>query len=78
MELKRARGTLIACTRHAAEGQAAKAGKLSVWVGNEFQGLSPEDLEVCHLSLVLPMAEGHDSLNASVAAGIALYRLGAR
>ena len=64
------------CT--SAEGQAAKAGKLSVWVGNEFQGLSPEDLEVCHPSLVLPMAEGHDSLNASVAAGIALYRLGAR
>lgn len=29
MELKRARGTLIACTRHAAEGQAAKMRPLS-------------------------------------------------
>lgn len=57
------------------EGRAALAGPLAAWVGNEFQGLAAEDLSVCQRALVVPMAEGHDSLNAAVAAGIAFYRL---
>jgi tRNA G18 (ribose-2'-O)-methylase SpoU len=51
------------------------AGPLGVWVGSEFDGLSPAWRSVCDLSVVLPMAPGHDSLNASVATAIALYRL---
>ena len=57
------------------EGQRATSGSLSAWVGNEFEGLDPADRQVCSRALVVPMAAGHDSLNASVAAGIAFYRL---
>lgn len=57
------------------EGRAAVAGPLAAWVGNEFDGLDPGDRAVCSRALVIPMAEGHDSLNASVAASIAFYRL---
>jgi len=57
------------------DGRAAMVGGLAAWVGNEFEGLSPPDRSVCRTALVVPMAEGHDSLNAAVAAGIAFYRL---
>lgn len=57
------------------EGTSALAGPLAAWVGNEFQGVAPADRAVCSRALVIPMAEGHDSLNAGVAAGIAFYRL---
>jgi tRNA G18 (ribose-2'-O)-methylase SpoU len=57
------------------EGRQALAGNLAAWVGNEFQGLSAADRGVCSRALVIPMAPGHDSLNAGVAAGIGLYRL---
>lgn len=57
------------------EGQATLAGRLAVWVGNEFDGLAPGDRALCSRALVVPMAEGHDSLNAAVAAGIAFYCL---
>jgi len=57
------------------EGRAALAGPLAAWVGNEFEGLAPADRAVCDRALVVPMAEGHDSLNVAVAAGIGFYRL---
>jgi len=60
---------------HSDEGRTALAGSLAAWVGNEFEGLTPADRAVCHRALVVPMADGHDSLNAGVAAGIAIYRL---
>jgi len=61
-----------------AEGEAgrrARAGSLALYVGNEFEGVSAADRSVCSQALVLPMAEGHDSLNAAVASGIAYYLL---
>ncbi|MEI8094476.1 MAG: RNA methyltransferase [Spirochaetales bacterium] len=61
--------------RESPAGRTARAGKLAVWVGNEFEGLSPTERLQGSIPLVLPMAEGHDSLNASVAASVALYRL---
>lgn len=57
------------------EGREALKGQVAVWVGNEYEGLSPADRSVCDRALVLPMAEGHDSLNAAVASGIGFYRL---
>lgn len=58
-----------------AAGRQARGGRLALWVGNELSGLDPADRACCDLALVLPMARGHDSLNAAVAAGIALSRL---
>ncbi len=58
-----------------AEGKAALAGPLAAWVGNEFRGVPEAYRSVCPVALVLPMAPGHDSLNAAVAAGIGFYRL---
>jgi len=56
-------------------GRRALSGPVAAWVGNEFQGLAPQDRSVCDQALVVPMAAGHDSLNAAVAAGIGFYRL---
>ncbi len=58
-----------------AEGQTSLAGPLAAWVGNEFRGIPVTYRPVCSVALALPMAPGHDSLNASVAAGIGFYRL---
>lgn len=60
------------------EGRAVLGGRVSLWLGNEFDGLADEDRRHCSRALVVPMAEGHDSLNVAVAAGIGLYRLGPR
>jgi tRNA G18 (ribose-2'-O)-methylase SpoU len=57
------------------EGRSLLQGPLAAWVGNEAQGLSAGDRSVCQTALVVPMAAGHDSLNAAVAAGIGFYRL---
>jgi tRNA G18 (ribose-2'-O)-methylase SpoU len=57
------------------EAGDALSGPVSLWVGNEFEGLDVRDRAVCGRAVVIPMAPGHDSLNAAVAAGIALYRL---
>jgi len=59
-------------------GQRALSGPLGLWVGNEFQGVSDADRSVCDAAVVVPMADGHDSLNAAMAAGIGFYRLRAR
>ena len=53
----------------------ALSGSVSLWIGNEFEGLDAGDRALCSQALVIPMEDGHDSLNAAVAAGIALYRL---
>lgn len=60
------------------EGRAALGGPVTLWLGNEFHGLAAEDRRHCSRALRVPMAEGHDSLNVAVAAGIGLYRLGPR
>ncbi len=59
----------------ASANAAGLAGPVSLWVGSEFDGLDARDRAVCGHAVVIPMEEGHDSLNAAVAAGIALYRL---
>jgi 23S rRNA (guanosine2251-2'-O)-methyltransferase len=43
-------------------------------VGNESKGLRPGVAKVCDGTVRIPLAEGVESLNAAVAAGIALFR----
>ncbi|MEK7649774.1 MAG: TrmH family RNA methyltransferase [Patescibacteria group bacterium] len=48
---------------------------LALIVGNEVRGLSGALIEKVDASIVIPMRGKKESLNVSVAAGIALYRL---
>lgn len=57
------------------QGKTVAAGPVALWVGNEFEGLDPAWRAICSQAIVIPMAEGCDSLNVAVASAIALYRL---
>jgi len=46
---------------------------LALMIGNEARGLSGELLDQAELKIQLPLADGVESLNASVAAGVILY-----
>lgn len=49
--------------------------RLALAVGNEGAGLKPSVRDACAALVALPMTPGVESLNVSVAAGIALYAL---
>lgn len=49
--------------------------RCAVVVGNESEGLRPIVRKACDVSVRIPLAEGADSLNVSVAAGIALFQV---
>jgi tRNA G18 (ribose-2'-O)-methylase SpoU len=49
--------------------------KLAVVLGNEVDGISPEDMALCDTTLQIPMRGKKESLNVSVACGVALYAL---
>lgn len=55
--------------------QPRVAGKAALVVGNEVNGLPGEILALCDFILEIPMRGTKNSLNVSVAAGIALYQL---
>ena len=48
---------------------------LALVVGGEHKGIGPGMLKACELSVTLPLAEGSESLNASVAAGVLLFEI---
>lgn len=48
-------------------------GNVVILLGNEDAGLSPEWIELCDRRVTIPMQDGADSLNVSVAAGIFLH-----
>lgn len=48
---------------------------LALVLGNEVNGLSPRILKYCDKKISIPMYGKKESLNVSVAAGIALYQL---
>ena len=68
----------------AADGELALADleaavdPLVVVIGSEGRGLSRLVAETCDLLVGIPMAAGTESLNASVAAGVALYEVARR
>ena len=47
--------------------------RLAVLLGNEADGLEPMWVERCDHHVLIPMSQGTDSLNVTVAAGIVLY-----
>ena len=52
-----------------------KKAEIALVVGNEVQGLSLAALRLADAILEIPMAGDKESLNVSVAAGVALFRL---
>ena len=53
----------------------SKHGRIGLVVGNEVKGLSPKILKYCDKIINIPMYGKKESLNVSVATGIALYKL---
>lgn len=49
--------------------------KLALLLGEEVHGVTPELLQLCDVTLEIPMRGRKESFNVSVAAGIALYAL---
>lgn len=49
---------------------------IALIVGNEVEGISEDILELCDLVVHIPMYGKKESLNVSVAAGIAMYEIG--
>lgn len=56
-------------------GDYAPAAKVALLLGDEVAGIDPALRERCDVLLQIPMYGRKDSLNVSVAAGIALYAL---
>jgi tRNA G18 (ribose-2'-O)-methylase SpoU len=49
--------------------------KLAIVLGNEVDGIAPADLALCDKIIAIPMRGKKESLNVSVACGIALFTL---
>ncbi len=53
--------------------EAQRSSRWGILLGNEATGLSSETIALCDQSVTIPMADGADSLNVAVAAGIFLH-----
>lgn len=76
--LKKARWWLVALVAGAERSVFALAGEIdrpALVVGSEGSGIRPLVRERCDFVATIPMAPGIDSLNVSVATGVALYAL---
>ena len=49
------------------------SGKIGFVIGNEGHGVSDEALEACDGTVIIPMCDGPESLNAAVASGIVMW-----
>jgi 23S rRNA (guanosine2251-2'-O)-methyltransferase len=49
--------------------------KIALWLGEEVEGMTPEQRSICDVLVEIPMRGKKESFNVSVAAGIALYGL---
>jgi TrmH family RNA methyltransferase len=58
-----------------AKGKAKGAGPIAVIVGNEGAGIRPQLNAVSAQRVAIPLAQGAESLNVAVAAGILLYEV---
>ncbi len=57
------------------EAIAEDGGKTLFILGNEVEGVSPAMLGLCDIIAEIPMAGEKESLNVSVATGVALFRM---
>jgi 23S rRNA (guanosine2251-2'-O)-methyltransferase len=76
LELLNQSGILtVACTEKATQNfhQIDLTGPVAIIMGNEETGISPDVIKKCSEMAKIPLEVGVQSLNVSVAAGIALY-----
>jgi 23S rRNA (guanosine2251-2'-O)-methyltransferase len=84
MVLREAADSGFACAALAMDGESIWEadlnwrGPLAIVVGAEGRGVSPLVASLCESKLRIPMAPGFDSLNASVAASLALFEAARR
>ncbi|MFZ2187404.1 MAG: TrmH family RNA methyltransferase [Candidatus Moraniibacteriota bacterium] len=78
-ELRQAGFAIVALEQHEKSidyrEYASEAG-VALVIGNEVRGLDAKILKQCDVILEIPMRGAKNSLNVSVAAGIALYQIG--
>ncbi len=75
---KRATGAFLVGTSDRAPAHFQRASypqPVVLLMGSERQGLSPEQLALCDLTVAIPMRGRGDSLNLAVATGVMLYEL---
>ncbi len=56
-------------------GLESDADNIALIVGNEVDGIDEETLELCDVVVHIPMQGKKESLNVSIAAGVAMYAL---
>ena len=56
-------------------GKTLVNGDIALIVGNEVDGVAPDILDLCDQVVHIPMYGKKESLNVSVAAGIAMYKI---
>jgi TrmH family RNA methyltransferase len=66
---------LAAGAKPGGEGEAAREGPIGVIVGSEGAGIRPQLNAVAAKRVAIPLAQGAESLNVAVAAGILLYEV---
>lgn len=49
------------------------SGRIGFVIGNEGHGVSPEAIRACDGTVIIPMREGPESLNAAVASGVVMW-----
>ncbi|MBT4942125.1 MAG: TrmH family RNA methyltransferase [Candidatus Magasanikbacteria bacterium] len=73
------KGVVVAALEQSAQSVSVHAAKITaptaLIVGNEVTGVAPEILSLCDVVYDIPMCGKKESLNVSVAAGIALFSL---
>ena len=51
------------------------SGKIGFVIGNEGHGVSPEAIRACDGTVIIPMREGPESLNAAVASSVVMWEV---
>ncbi|MBP6884922.1 MAG: TrmH family RNA methyltransferase [Candidatus Pacebacteria bacterium] len=77
-KLKKEKYTIVAIeqSENSTDYKKVKAkGNTAFILGNEVEGVSKKTLNVCDVVAEIPMAGDKESLNVSVTAGIALFRI---
>lgn len=79
LEQLKADGFVIAALEQTAGSVPIQAykrpGKVAIIVGREVEGIEPEVLALCDVTLEIPMRGSKESFNVAIAASMALYQL---